>query len=107
VWSGGHLHRAVGRRLQPPLPGLQQLILYTASQASCGKLRLLHYSGAQITCGQTVAWAGKPPGDLIFFTQPGVPFPRDIYTGDGEILRGHHTRDKVRYGTVSEFAGEA
>jgi cell wall-associated NlpC family hydrolase len=69
---------------------------------------LPHYSGAQITFGQQVDWADKQPGDLIFFTRPGSSAPHHvvIYVGGGQILQAPRTGDNVRFGTVSEFAGE-
>ena len=84
------------------------LVMYAAYQASGGKLKLPHYSGAQITFGQSVAWDDKQPGDLIFFTHPGASAPHHvaIYVGDGKILQAPRTGENVRYGTVSEFAGE-
>ena len=56
--------------------GFSGLVLYAAYQASGRRIRLPHYTGDQIRLGQGIAWADKQPGD------------------------------HVRYGTISEFAGE-
>ena len=71
-------------------------------------IRLPHYSGDQIHAGQGIAWADKQPGDLIFFSYPGAGGPHHvaIYVGGEQILQAPHTGDHVRYGTISEFAGE-
>jgi hypothetical protein len=99
--------------LGPTVAGLastaQGLVLYAAYQASGGKLKLPHYSGAlSSTFGQTVAWDAKQPGDLIFYFHAGASAPHHvaICVGEGQILQAPHTGDNVRLGTVSEFAGE-
>lgn len=110
VWGGGTYTGPSGVGSDGRGPGFDcsGLVLYAAYKASGGKLRLPHYSGAQITFGQSVAWADKQPGDLIFFAHPGASAPHHvaIYVGDGKILQAPHTGDNVRFGTVSEFAGE-
>lgn len=110
VWGGGTYAGASGVGSDGRGPGFDcsGLVLYAAFQASNGDLKLPHYSGAQITFGQSVAWDDKQPGDLIFFTHPGASAPHHvaIYVGDGKILQAPHTGDNVRYGTVSEFVGE-
>lgn len=110
VWGGGTYSGASGVGSDGRGPGFDcsGLVLYAAYQASRGKLRLPHYSGAQITFGKAVAWTDKQPGDLIFFNHPGSSAPHHvaIYVGDGKILQAPHTGDNVRFGTVSEFVGE-
>lgn len=110
VWGGGTYTGPSGVGSDGRGPGFDcsGLVLYAAYQASGGSLRLPHYSGAQITYGQPVAWDEKQAGDLIFFTHPGASAPHHvaIYVGDGRILQAPHTGDNVRYGTVAEFAGE-
>jgi len=110
VWGGGTYTGPSGIGSDGRGPGFDcsGLVLYAAYQASDGRLRLPHYSGAQITFGQAVSWDSKRGGDLIFFKHPGVSAPHHvaIYIGDGRILHAPRTGDNVRYGTVSEFAGE-
>ncbi|GAC1383941.1 MAG: C40 family peptidase [Marmoricola sp.] len=110
VWGGGAYTGPSGIGSDGRGPGwdCSGLVMYAAYQASGGKLRLPHYSGAQITFGQPVGWDDKQPGDLIFFTEPGASAPHHvaIYTGDGKILQAPRTGENVRYGTVSEFAGQ-
>lgn len=110
VWGGGTYTGPSGVGSDGRGPGFDcsGLVLYAAYQASGGKLRLPHYSGAQMTYGQPVAWDDKQPGDLIFFTEPGASTPHHvaIYVGDGKILQAPRTGENVRYGTISEFAGQ-
>lgn len=110
VWGGGTYTGPSGRGSDGRGPGFDcsGLVLYAAYQASGGKLKLPHYSGAQITFGQSVAWDDKQAGDLIFFTHPGSSAPHHvaIYVGDGKILQAPRTGQNVRFGSVSEFAGE-
>lgn len=110
VWGGGTYTGPSGRGSDGRGPGFDcsGLVMYAAYQASGGKLKLPHYSGAQITFGQSVGWDDKQPGDLIFFTHPGSSAPHHvaIYVGDGKILQAPRTGQNVRFGTVSEFAGE-
>ena len=110
VWGGGTYTGPSGVGSDGRGPGFDcsGLVLYAAYQASGGKLRLPHYSGAQMTYGQPVAWDDKQPGDLIFFTEPGASAPHHvaIYIGDGKILQAPRTGENVRYGTISEFAGQ-
>ncbi|MFT4083941.1 MAG: C40 family peptidase [Nocardioides sp.] len=110
VWGGGTYTGPSGVGSDGRGPGFDcsGLVLYAAYQASGGKLRLPHYSGAQMTYGQPVAWDDKQPGDLIFFTESGASEPHHvaIYVGDGKILQAPRTGENVRYGTVSEFAGQ-
>lgn len=84
------------------------LVMYAAYVASHGRLRLPHYTGAQIHDGRGVAWNDKQPGDLIFFTYPGATAPHHvaIYLGGDRILHAPHAGQDVRYGTISEFAGQ-
>jgi hypothetical protein len=104
VWGGGNF-------LGPTSGGFDcsGLVLYAAYQASGGQLRLPHYTGSQITMGQSIAWADKHPGDLIFFSYRGAGRPHHvaIYVGGNTILQAPHTGDHVRYGTTSEFSGQA
>lgn len=110
VWGGGTYTGPSGRGSDGRGPGFDcsGLVLYAAYQASGGQLKLPHYSGAQITFGQSVAWDDKQAGDLIFFTHPGSSAPHHvaIYVGDGKILQAPRTGQNVRFGSVSEFAGE-
>ena len=110
VWGGGTYTGPSGIGSDGRGPGFDcsGLVLYAAYQASSGKLKLPHYSGAQLAFGQTVAWDAKQPGDLIFFFHAGASAPHHvaIYVGEGKILQAPHTGDNVRLGTVSEFAGE-
>lgn len=110
VWGGGTYTGPSGVGSDGRGPGFDcsGLVLYAAYQASGGKLKLPHYSGAQLTFGQSVAWNAKQPGDLIFFFHEGASAPHHvaIYIGEGKILHAPHTGDNVRVGTVSEFAGE-
>ena len=110
VWGGGTYTGPSGIGSDGRGPGFDcsGIVLYAAYQASDGRLRLPHYSGAQITFGQAVPWDSKQAGDLIFFTHPGATAPHHvaIYIGDGRILHAPHTGDNVRYGAVNEFAGE-
>lgn len=110
VWGGGTYTGPSGTGSDGRGPGFDcsGLVLYAAYQASGGKLRLPHYSGAQITFGRPIGWDDKQPGDLIFFTEPGASEPHHvaIYIGDGKILQAPRTGENVRYGTVTEFAGQ-
>ena len=110
VWGGGTYTGPSGVGSDGRGPGFDcsGLVMYAAFQATDGRLRLPHYSGAQITFGRPVGWDDKQPGDLIFFTHPGSSAPHHvaIYLGDGKIFQAPHTGDDVRFGTVSEFAGE-
>ena len=110
VWGGGTYSGPSGIGADGRGPGFDcsGLVLYAAYQASGGRLRLPHYSGAQITFGREVAWGDKQPGDLVFFTHPGASAPHHvaIYLGGGRILQAPHTGEDVRMGTIAEFAGE-
>lgn len=110
VWGGGTYTGPSGRGSDGRGPGFDcsGLVLYAAYQASGGKLKLPHYSGAQISFGQSIAWDDKQPGDLVFFTMPGSSAPHHvaIYVGHGKILQAPRTGENVRFGTVSEFAGQ-
>jgi cell wall-associated NlpC family hydrolase len=110
VWGGGSYSGPSGIGSDGRGPGFDcsGLVLYAAYQASNGKLRLPHYSGAQITFGHQIAWDDKRPGDLVFFTRPGASAPHHvaIYLGGNRILQAPHTGDNVRFGTIAEFAGE-
>ncbi|MEZ5112710.1 MAG: C40 family peptidase [Nocardioidaceae bacterium] len=110
VWGGGTYTGPSGRGSDGRGPGFDcsGLVMYATYQASGGKLKLPHHSGAQITFGQSVALDDKQPGDLIFFTHPGSSAPHHvaIYVGDGKILQAPRTGQNVRFGTISEFAGE-
>jgi cell wall-associated NlpC family hydrolase len=103
VWGGGNFYGPTGGGFD-----CSGLVLYAAYQASGGRLRLPHYSGSQIHAGQALGWNDKQPGDLIFFSYPGAGRPHHvtIYVGGERILHAPRTGDHVRYGTVSEFAGE-
>lgn len=110
VWGGGTYTGPSGVASDGRGPGFDcsGLVTYAAYQASHGSLRLPHYSGAQITYGQSVAWNDKRTGDLIFFTHPGSSAPHHvaIYAGGEQILQAPHTGENVRFGTISEFAGD-
>ncbi|GGO85039.1 lipoprotein [Nocardioides phosphati] len=110
VWGGGTYAGPSGVGSDGRGPGFDcsGLVMYAAYKASGGKLRLPHYSGAQTTFGRAVGWDDKQPGDLIFFVHPGSSAPHHvaIYVGDGKILQAPHTGDNVRFGSLSEFAGE-
>lgn len=110
VWGGGTFTGPSGVGSDGRGPGFDcsGLVLYAAYQATDGKLRLPHYSGAQITFGRAIKRGDEKPGDLIFFTHAGSAAPHHvaIYLGDGKILHAPRTTDNVRYGTLSEFAGE-
>jgi cell wall-associated NlpC family hydrolase len=110
VWGGGTFTGPSGVGSDGRGPGFDcsGLVLYAAYQASRGALRLPHYSGAQITFGAPVSWGDQRPGDLIFFTQPGSAAPHHvaISLGADRILQAPRTGQNVRFGTVSEFAGE-
>lgn len=103
VWGGGNFDGPTGGGFD-----CSGLVLYAAYQASGGRLRLPHYSGAQIRLGRRVPWADKQPGDLIFFSYPGAGGPHHvaIYVGGDRILQAPHTGDVVRYGTIGEFGGQ-
>lgn len=103
VWGGGDFNGPTGGGFD-----CSGLVLYAAYQASSGKLRLPHYSGAQIRLGQGIRWADKQPGDLIFFSYPGAGGPHHvaIYVGGDRILQAPRTGDVVRYGTIGEFGGQ-
>lgn len=103
VWGGGNFSGPTGGGFD-----CSGLVLYAAYQAAGGRLRLPHYTGDQIRLGQGIAWADKQPGDLIFFGYPGAGRPHHvaIYVGGNKILQAPRTGDHVRYGTISEFAGE-
>jgi hypothetical protein len=103
VWGGGNFNGPTGGGFD-----CSGLVLYAAYQASGGRIRLPHYSGAQIHEGRGIALAEKRPGDLIFFSYPGVGAPHHvaIYVGENRILHAPHTGDHVRYGAVSDFAGQ-
>lgn len=103
VWGGGDFNGPTGGGFD-----CSGLVLYATYQASGGKLRLPHYSGAQIQLGRGVAWADKQPGDLIFFSYPGAGGPHHvaIYVGGDRILHAPHTGDVVRYGMIGEFGGQ-
>lgn len=110
VWGGGTYTGPSGIAADGRGPGFDcsGLVLYAAYQASNGQLRLPHYSGAQITYGQPVAWADKRVGDLIFFTHPRSSAPHHvaIYLGADRILQAPRTGQNVGYGTIAEFSGE-
>lgn len=110
VWGGGIYTGPSGVASDGRGPGFDcsGLVLYAAYQATNGDLRLPHYSGSQITFGRPVDAADKQPGDLVFFTFPGSSAPHHvaIYVGDGQILHAPRTGDNVRFGAMSEFAGE-
>ena len=110
VWGGGTYTGPSGVGSDGRGPGFDcsGLVLYAAYQATNGDLRLPHYSGSQITFGRRVDAADKQPGDLVFFTFPGSSAPHHvaIYVGNGQILHAPRTGDNVRFGTMSEFAGE-
>lgn len=103
VWGGGNFYGPAGGGFD-----CSGLVLYAAYQASDGRIRLPHYTGDQIHLGQPVAWPAKKPGDLIFFSYPGAGGPHHvaIYIGGDRILQAPHTGEDVRYGTISEFAGQ-
>ncbi|WP_185996623.1 C40 family peptidase [Nocardioides campestrisoli] len=103
VWGGGDFNGPTGGGFD-----CSGLVLYAAYQASGGRIRLPHYTGFQITLGQGIAWSEKQPGDLIFFGYPGAGGPHHvaIYISGERILHAPRTGDVVRYGTISEFAGE-
>jgi cell wall-associated NlpC family hydrolase len=110
VWGGGTYTGPSGIGSDGRGPGFDcsGLVLYAAHQASGGRLRLPHYSGAQMTYGREIAWDDKQPGDLVFFTGPGASAPHHvaIYLGGDRILQAPHTGDNVRFGTIAEFSGE-
>lgn len=110
VWGGGTYTGPSGVGSDGRGPGFDcsGLVMYAAYQASGGKLRLPHYAGAQMTFGQPVARDAKQPGDLIFFTESGASAPHHvaIYIGGGKILQAPRTGENVRFGTISEFAGQ-
>ncbi len=103
VWGGGNLNGPTGGGFD-----CSGLVLYAAYQASGGRIRLPHYSGAQIHEGRGIAFTDKEPGDLIFFSYPGAGVPHHvaIYVGGNRILHAPHTGDHVRYGTINDFAGQ-
>ena len=103
VWGGGNLDGPTGGGFD-----CSGLVLYAAYQASDGRLRLPHFSGAQIHAGRGIAWNDKQPGDLIFFSYPGAGGPHHvaIYVGGDRILHAPHSGDHVRYGTIGEFDGQ-
>ncbi|GAA4757469.1 C40 family peptidase [Nocardioides endophyticus] len=103
VWGGGNFDGPTGGGFD-----CSGLVLFAAYQASGGRIRLPHYTGDQIRIGQGIAWADKQPGDLIFFGYPGAGRPHHvaIYVGGDKILHAPRTGDHVRYGAISEFAGE-
>jgi len=103
VWGGGSFEGPTGGGFD-----CSGLVLYAAYQASDGRIRLPHYTGAQIRLGQAVPWSAKQPGDLIFFSYPGTSGPHHvaIYVGGDRILQAPHTGDHVRYGTIGEFSGQ-
>lgn len=103
VWGGGDFDGATGGGFD-----CSGLTLYAAYQASSGRVRLPHFTGDQIRLGIGVPVANKHPGDLIFFSYPGAGRPHHvvIYVGGDKILHAPRTGDHVRYGTISEFAGE-
>ncbi|WP_460790711.1 NlpC/P60 family protein [Nocardioides maradonensis] len=104
VWGGGSFDGPTGGGFD-----CSGLVLYAAYQASDGRIRLPHYTGDQIHLGQPVAWGDKRPGDLIFFRYPGARAPHHvaIYVGGDQILQSPRSGEDVRYGTTSEFAGQA
>ncbi len=110
VWGGGSFTGASGVGSDGRGPGFDcsGLVLYAAYRATGGQLRLPHYSGAQIIYGTGIPWDQRQPGDLVFFTHPGSSAPHHvaIYVGGDRILQAPRTGQNVRYGTVSEFAGE-
>lgn len=103
VWGGGDFNGPTGGGFD-----CSGLVLYAAYQASGGKLRLPHYSGAQIHLGRGIPWPDKQPGDLIFFSYPGAGGPHHValYVGGDQILHAPRTGDVVRYGTIGEFGGQ-
>ena len=110
VWGGGTYTGPSGIGSDGRGPGFDcsGLVMYAAYQASGGKVRLLHYTGDQINETQTVSWADKQPGDIIFYTYPGETVPHHvvIYLGGDRILEAPQTGENVRYGTLSEFPGQ-
>jgi cell wall-associated NlpC family hydrolase len=103
VWGGGTFNGPTGGGFD-----CSGLVLYAAYKASGGRIRLRHYSGAQIHEGRGIALSDKGPGDLIFFSYPGAGVPHHvaIYVGGNRILHAPHTGDRVRYGTIGDFIGQ-
>lgn len=110
VWDGGSYAGPSGVGSDGRGPGFDcsGLVLYAAYQASHGKIRLPHFTGAQIHDGRPVAWAHKQPGDLIFLTYPHASQPHHvvIYLGGGRILQAPQTGEDVGYGRLSDFGDE-
>ncbi|GGL48789.1 hypothetical protein GCM10011575_03480 [Microlunatus endophyticus] len=110
VWGGGTYTGPSGIGSDGRGPGFDcsGLVMYAAYQASGGKVRLLHYTGDQISETQSVTWADKQPGDIIFYTYPGETVPHHvvIYLGGDKILQAPETGQNVGYGILSEFPGQ-
>lgn len=103
VWGGGSYTGPTGGGYD-----CTGLIMYAAYVASKGHIRLAHYAATQEAATQPIAWSQLQPGDLIYFTYPGASGPHHaaIYLGTGRILQAPRSGETVRYGTLSEFAGQ-
>ncbi|WP_330251457.1 NlpC/P60 family protein [Nocardia sp. NBC_00565] len=69
VWGGGDANGPTSGGMD-----CSGLTLYAIYHASQGRIRLAHYTQSQQDdpAGQTIPFAQRRPGDLIFFTQPGA-----------------------------------
>ena len=76
------------------------LVMYAAYQASGGRLRLVHYGQTEVEAGTPVARTAMQPGDLIAFTDPGLPITEShhigIYVGNNQMVDAPESGALVR-----------
>lgn len=110
VWGGGDVHGPTSGGFD-----CSGLTLYAIYHASSGQIRLPHYTQAQQDhpTGQTVPFANRMPGDLIFFTAPGDTDSHHvgIYYGRDEqgrdlLLHAPQTGQTVTIAPLSGWEGE-
>ncbi|MGW5217379.1 C40 family peptidase [Nocardia sp. NPDC004085] len=110
VWGGGDVNGPTGGGFD-----CSGLTLYAVYHASGGRIRLPHYTQAQQDhpSAQTVPFAQRAPGDLIFFTAPGdadshhvgIYYGRDAQ-GRDLLLHAPQTGQTVTLTPLSAWDGE-
>ncbi|MGQ4618986.1 NlpC/P60 family protein [Nocardia sp. R7R-8] len=110
VWGGGDTNGPTGGGFD-----CSGLTVYAAYHASGGRIRLPHYTQAQQDhpSAQTVPFAQREPGDLIFFTAPGDTDSHHvgIYAGRDDqgrdlLLHAPQTGQTVTLTPLSAWEGE-
>lgn len=110
VWGGGDTSGPTGGGFD-----CSGLTLYAIYHASGGRIRLPHYTQAQQDhpTAETVMFADRAPGDLIFFTAPGDSDSHHvgIYYGTDErgtdlLLHAPQTGQTVTLTPLNSWVGE-